>query len=330
MAKFCTKCGKPLDECTCGRNQTTEFLNQSRGAFAQMKNRMGIGEVETNGVPPYERGMKIIPECVKASEGEIPVKQYTVAKLRTRFLGIPIAKAEGRVEVTNKRIIFRALGRSLMGHLTLQQEFAIDDVAGMEVRKEFTASIWDFLFAIILITFGCSIGMGIVDNIETVFIKLILALLFGVAGMIPFFIMKKRWWQKLICTSFSLGGLIGGSMAEIGNIDDTLIYIAALPILVAFIIVIVNMFLFIIKPNLVMVVKTKSFTDAVDIQRMKNGIFARIMGGQMQEHTGYTEVIPIENSEEAIRELGAVITDIQKFGDFGIEKWQEPRFKTNG
>lgn len=322
MAKFCTKCGNPIEECTCNKNEVTEFLDKSSDLLTVMKNRMGIGEPETNGAPPYERGMKIIPECVRASEGEIPVKQYTVAKLRTRLLGIPIAKAEGRVEVTNKRVIFRALGRSLIGRLTLQQEFSIDDVAGMEVRREFTWSFWDFLIAIILIAFGGSIGMGIIANIETVFIKLILALIFGVAGMIPFFIMKKRWWQKLICTSFSLGSLIGGSMSEVGRMDDSLVYVAALPVLIAFIIVIVNIFLFVIKPNLVMVIKTKSYSPAVDVQRMKNSIFANLMGRQSEEHTGYTEVIPIENSEEAIRELGAVITDIQKFGDFGIEKWK--------
>ena len=35
------------------------------------------------------------------------------------------------------------------------------------------------------------------------------------------------------------------------------------------------------------------------------------------------EVLPGEDADVAIEELGSMIMDIQKFGDFGIEKWKE-------
>ena len=33
-------------------------------------------------------------------------------------------------------------------------------------------------------------------------------------------------------------------------------------------------------------------------------------------------VLPSKDTDTAIKELGAMITDIQKLGDFAIEKWQ--------
>jgi hypothetical protein len=43
---------------------------------------------------------------------------------------------------------------------------------------------------------------------------------------------------------------------------------------------------------------------------------------QLEKGLGFTEVIPTEHSEKAIRELGAIINDIQKLGDLGLEKWK--------
>jgi hypothetical protein len=37
--------------------------------------------------------------------------------------------------------------------------------------------------------------------------------------------------------------------------------------------------------------------------------------------SGFAEVIPTEETEGAIREIGAIIGDIQKLGDLGLEKW---------
>jgi hypothetical protein len=41
--------------------------------------------------------------------------------------------------------------------------------------------------------------------------------------------------------------------------------------------------------------------------------------------SGFAEVFPTEETENAIREIGAMIIDIQKLGDFGIEKWAKKR-----
>jgi hypothetical protein len=112
MANFCSRCGKPLadgETCSCSGQASKEYMasvtglvDSAKGFWETMKNRMGIGDPDLNKGDAFENNKSIIPDCVKANEGEIPVKQYKVATLRNRILGIPYTKAVGRVQVTNK------------------------------------------------------------------------------------------------------------------------------------------------------------------------------------------------------------------------------------
>lgn len=56
---------------------------------------------------PYEYNIPIVPECVQPIENEVVVKQYNIAKLRSR---LKFMKADGRLMVTNRRVLFRAAG----------------------------------------------------------------------------------------------------------------------------------------------------------------------------------------------------------------------------
>jgi len=81
----------------------------------------------------------------------------------------------------------------------------------------------------------------------------------------------------------------------------------------------ITLFIIAFKPNLVLVIKTKGAGEAIDIRRKKTVRFS----AKDEDHTGYKEVIPTDGAERCIRELNAVIIDIQKLGDYGIEKWKE-------
>jgi len=93
-----------------------------------------VGESPSeNDTDLYERGKKIMPECVvPANKIEAPVRQYDLAILRTR---LKFMRAEGRLQVTNQRVLFRATGRALTGRTTLQHSFSLSDIAGVEARK---------------------------------------------------------------------------------------------------------------------------------------------------------------------------------------------------
>ena len=127
------------------------FINdtKARDFLKSMKNRMGIGSPERNATDTYEREMAIIPECISANENEIPVKQYNIAVMRNL---LKFERAEGRMQVTNKRVVFRAAGRSVGGRTILQHEFAVDEIAGIEANNNYKFSFLYLIFAVLIIT----------------------------------------------------------------------------------------------------------------------------------------------------------------------------------
>ena len=50
----------------------------------------------------------------------------------------------------------------------------------------------------------------------------------------------------------------------------------------------------------------------------------------MEEYSGFAEVIPWEDADLAIKEIGAIINDVKTLGDMGVEKWKDaPKNKKN-
>lgn len=74
-------------------------------------------------------------------------------------------------------------------------------------------------------------------------------------------------------------------------------------------------------PNLVMKIKVKGALPAINIGSQKS-LLARI-GGQTGEYSGFVEVLPWEDTIMAMNELGTMIDDLQKQGDYAIEKWSK-------
>ena len=315
----------------------------ARNFFESMKNRMGIGDPERNSTDCYERGRLIVPKCIRANEGEIPVRQYNIAVLRTL---LSFQRAEGRLQVTNKRLIFRAAGRAIGGRTTLQHEYAISEIAGIEARKEYAFSWLHLIGGILLLFLTWSIGISVTGwvcaNVAVlntnlaVFTGIVFGLLFCAANMISFFTIPKEFLLKLVILGLTLGSMsvlsglsvfsalsqllsFGGNFGGTYSIVNTISGVAVLPIIILILNIIVifvtafGLLLFVIRPNLVISIKNKMSTGdgPVDIRRAT----------LRSESTGFSEVIPTEEAERAIREIGAIIGDIQKLGDYGVEKW---------
>ena len=459
---------KIFDKAEAGIDKITALIKNKLGSDSpvgkfviSMKNRMGIGSPERNATDTYERGMDIVPACISANENEIPVKQYNIAVLRNLF---KFERAEGRIQVTNKRVIFRAAGRSVGGRTTLQHEFAIDEIAGIEARYNFKFSFMYLIFAVLIISLASLIlyqspfnyrivppeislmGDNSLPRIEsnnsqaarvykmmnprhiqtvytdeqmavyrtrsaaenvpkveekvktaseaeekafgdvtrgglqktrrvqtgtsywgdpyystqsyrdtsptglkeaqdvldkaiieretaeaeleiaqkskveatkrrenTVMVWRVLMTLFGLIlgliGLVPFFMLKKRFGLKLFILNFGILGFALSLAASGFGLFNILLIITN-------IILFVCIFLFCFRPNLVISIKNKGGVEAaVDIRR--DTIFAK----RQEKGTGFTEIIPTDETERAIREMGAIITDIQKLGDLGLEKW---------
>ena len=137
----------------------------------------------------------------------------------------------------------------------------------------------------------------------------ILGSIIGIAGLAPFFMVNKRFGLKLFILNLAVFGFLLASMASGFNLFNWLLILTNILILIC-------VFLFCFRPNLIIGIKNKGgIATAVDIRR--DTIFSK----RAEKGTGFTEIVPTEETESAIREIGAIINDIQKLGDMGLQKW---------
>ncbi len=282
---------------------------KAESAWINFKNRVGIGEPETNGEDKYERGKNIVPECVKAVDGEVPVKQYVVAKLRS----IPMLHwAEGRIQVTSKRVIFRAPGRCITGKTVLQHEFDINEISGIEAKKEPHFGLFEIMLALICsfaVSSLISIMFAAAYDVSKV-LGVILALLGMVAGVVPPFVLNRKFLLKAVTVGASVGCVSVLSAAMHGN-PFSLILMGLVVILWIICIVLCGL-----KTSLAIYIKTKNADSAITIRKNGRLWYAK-------SASGFNEVFPLSDTEKAIRELGAVIRDIQELGEQGVNKWRK-------
>ena len=312
-----------------------------RSGAVKVMSEMGIGDAQRDPKGTYERGQKIVPDSIRANEGEIPIRQYDIAVLRTR---LKFMRAEGRMQITNKRLLFRAAGRSLMGRTTLQHEFNLNEIGGVEIRKDWRFSFFDFFFTTLL----CLLVEGLLSLIvgfcyeNTQAVGIILGTLVGIAGVVPFFMLKKKHLTKALTCAAGIGGFYGvynaakpprrmsGSMfgaiapsvpAASSNGWSAIFLIAGI---IALVFAAIAVFLMTFKPNLVVIIKTKGAAGAVEICRDRSKGLMGLFGGDKNksEYTGYAEVLPTDSTDSAIKEIGAMVNDIQTLGDHGVAKWR--------
>lgn len=286
-----------------------------------LKAKMGFGEPEPIDKNAYEDGKNIVPDCVKAVDGETPVKQYDVATLKDRVLCIPYAKAKGRIQVTNKRVIFRAPGRSIAGRSAVQHEFAVNELSGIEARKGHIFRALDFIIGILVVLAGGFVMTSLINAMcgiaNGIALPIILTLMFGSAGCVPFFLLKKKWWLKLLCLGASLvpfytyGSMLYAYGSGYYYSNGVAVFFGAFFLFlafIAFILTVGSLFLNAIKPNLVLVFKTKEAGDAVTVRRKRYSLYS----GAKDELSGYDLVIPAADIDTCIKEINAVISDINK------------------
>ena len=351
MAKFCTQCGRPLADgeiCMCqmaknqqtnqqdgyyaggqagqqnqyhaggqtgqqnqyyaggqqpgrGTNQGNQSYTISTEDWIPLRKLIGIGEADHNDVEGcFERGKKIVPDLIAPCEQEIPIKQYQLCNARSRLRGL---WQEGRIQVTNKRVIFRLSGRSWIGRAMSHTEFTIDEVAGVALSNGVRFALWDFLLGLLISMIA--LGFGSFFGRLPVFLAYIL----GIAAAAPFFLFKKKYYIKALFLAFSMGAITisaGMSIFEHPFLAKVGVFLTA----VVLILYIIALFLFSLKPSLSIKVMTKCASDSP------------IAIWSAQTMVSVMEVLPGEDADVAIEELGSMITDIQKLGDFGIRKWK--------
>ena len=330
MARFCTKCGKELSpdgvcsSCLKTSDDLKEnvILEKVRLFASKMFSRMGLGgDTEKETADFFERGKNIIPDVVVADENEIPIKQYDIANLRSRILG---KFGEGRLQVTNKRVIFRAPGISYSGKIVTQCEFSLNEIGVIEIKKSTRVSFLNlilsfFLSLFIMIPLGDAFEAF---NSSNSVLALIVGLILSLICIAPFFLLRKKFWIKLIGTSAAVGILDGVVQPSskvfnfflgenLFDFVDTILWIIAL-------VWMFNIVLVALVPDLRLGIKTNSASEAIEVRRKVWSLFK-----EPKEYSGFSEVVPWTDAELASKELGAMIHELQTMGDYAIEKWKE-------
>ncbi len=323
---YCTRCGKEIAEgarCSC---QKPQF--QVGDLFAGGDYSKETPKKEKNPVEAFEHGMKIVPENVKPDEGEIPVRQYDLCRMRSR---LKLMFAEGRLQVTNKRIIFRAKGKSLTGPTLVQHEFTISEISGFQILRNARFSGLDLLLILILNAVCIGLTAAIAMSSITADAGTLLRFLLYLAGVAGLFFAAKNRKNRLGCALLS--GLSVGALGSVGYILTLLskwqgssgkAFLAALcyiPAAAALVLLVISTVVFCMKPNLQFSVCSKMGKGAIDIRCEPTG-FGRSIPMINAVFTGYNEVLPTDETDLAVGEIGAMISDIQKLGDLAIEKWK--------
>lgn len=349
---FCRFCGKPLvnGECSCeefqkakmkaanpagatdaGTNTNSTSSSSSntfnaeaaKQAFNGMKDKV-VNIVDNEGKQInadndsiYERNIPIVPNCVQPEKDEVMIRQYNIAILRTR---LKFMRAEGRLEVTNKRVLFRAAGKCTKGPVLQEHEFKLDEIGGIEIHSDYKFSLMNFflfflLELLILIPLISSAAVSVYDyygygnkggNIAVATLCVIVGLA-TIAGSIYF----KH--ISIVSDLFAVASTFCFMSALAKTQNGFLQFLAV----VSWIFLIVMLLINSLVPNLVLKIKTKGGSGAVVIGSQK-AIYRRKSG---DDYSGFAEILPWEDTELAINELGTMIADLQQQGNYAVEKW---------
>ena len=220
----------------------------SVGSFiSSVRDQSGMSEPELITTDPFEHNVPIVPDCLQPEENEIVVKQYNIAKLRTR---LKFMKAEGRLMVTNRRILFRAAGTSLTGNILQEHQFNLDELGGIEIHKDYKFSFLSFFGCMFLDIFVLALVFALFASSTSTSIVAV-GIILGIIGLLPTFLFYKRFWIKLMCAIASSGFF---SMAV--AISDGNGFLRFL-LIMANIIVFIDLIIVVCVPNLVIKIKTE-------------------------------------------------------------------------
>ena len=274
------------------------------------------------------------------NEGETIIKHYhNVAQLSTWYKAM---KATLSVAVSNKRIIFCAVGTCFRGETTLTYEFDVHKIKGIDIRQDWIFSWFRFIVSSI-VTIAIASGFMLLVSL---FASIAVVFMLGIFGIFVCFLLKplmeilikqspqiKSYWiiSKLIgiirnphhIVQLIVISFVAGIFSAFGQII-AMDFISLAIFVISLVFCIFAIFRVSMLENLVLILKSEGATPAIEICRDKNSFFGS--KDIKYEYTGYSYVKPGKSTAGIIKELNAVISDIQTMGDFSIDKWKKFNF----
>lgn len=315
--QFCMKCGTSLANVSSTTTPSAPVSPSPKPVRVTSKNR------------------DLLKDRITPADSEMTVRTYYCTYYQSRLLGL---EASGYLGVTNKRVIFQALGKSNSETSVIQSEVPIADVSGISSYKGTYFSIGHVLAAV----FASMVASGFTTSI--------VALLGGVAGilsesveaveavgwilavvafLLSFGFARHSIWKPVFATTASVafavaggGSLLTGfsrSFSSFGQYQQSG-GLAGLGFFFSFLVGIYAlfcMFWYARRPTFSLAINSKGGSSTpISISGASGmGLFDVSAGKALAAE-------PAEDSESMLQELGALILDIQMLGDMGINKWK--------
>jgi hypothetical protein len=300
---------------------------------------------QTNRAKKGTTAFQLLGKSLTPAEGEIPVRTYHCTSLSSRLLNL---KAQGYLVVTSKRVVFHAYGSSYTGASVLQSEIPVEDVSGITHYKGTIFSISHLLTALAVVfflspfLFGIFVGIFSVAAIFFQAFSSIMQIVWLILGIIvaasSFSISSKKIWRLIVLmagiallNSAATGGSAGfltmfwaqgenfltnavnmfnGAVSAIASI------IGALASLGFGIYSLFCIYMYTQRETVSLAIGSKGGSSTPIAISGISGF------GHNAAAVKALTAEPAADVDTMIRELGAMITDIQSLGDYGIEKWR--------
>jgi len=264
--------------------------------------------------------MDLLAGHVIPAEGESTVRTYHCTYYREKSLGL---KSGGFLGVTNKRVIFQAAGETSSGQTLIQSEVPIADISGINSFKgiyfDFFAMLGALLLALLAMIFVPVILTGLSYWLESYTFFQVIGWLLALGGIVGSFSLSVKSIWRTFLVGVSTGALL--SLAGIGFLD----VVSALTgrgnsnfwILLLVFVDLVYLFMcaswYARRPTFSLEINSSGGASTP--------IRIASAGGFMNMST-IPNAQPGRDSETMLHEIGALISDIQTLGDYGIAKWK--------
>lgn len=271
--------------------------------------------------------------------GEQVVRSYQCTEFRQWFSRPTI----GYLTITNKRIVFHSVGKSLTGQSYLVNEMPIEDVAGISVYKGVSINwIAVGIFALIAYFMSTAVLTLFTSTFWAYLIAFLLILPHAILWLLNSNILENSIREQAIAT---MDGLFNGSFKVRVYLDVAMRYTrypfnfglllivwginklieqssvpfwGSLVLFVAFAVICFNLF-----------GRGHTFSLLIGSKTMKDsgilisGNISQALSVRNNTALQTLSASPSVDAEKVTREIGALIMDIKHMGDLGIRKWMQ-------
>lgn len=267
--------------------------------------------------------MDLIQNNITPADGEQSVRTYCCTYYKSKLLGI---ETNGYLGVTNKRLIFQAVGSSTSGKSVIQSEVPIADVSGISSFKGIYFSIPSLLSAFLLTLLIAVVLTGLLSGLamllESYTAFQVIGWLVAIGALIGSFLVEVKSIWRPVLAGTSMAALIalgGGSILSsfsffrgFSRSGGWLFIVAAIVLVYA----LVCAFWYARRPTFALAINSKGGSSTPIAISSATGMGLLNISAERSLNAE-----PAKDAEPMLKELGAVILDIQMLGDYGISKW---------